>query len=286
MMHETESAKVALVTGSSGGIGLLTAIALAEAGFRVIASMRSADKQYALMEKAEAAGVLERIEVMEMDVTDAAAVAKTIDDILARHGTIDCLVNNAGFAAGGFIEDLPLGEWRNQFETNLFGLVSVTRAVLSHMRERRSGHIINISSVSGMVGFPGLSAYSASKFAVEGFSESLRFEMLPFGVHVSVVEPGAFKTDIWAKGLANVRVNPDSAYADKIRRYKSQIAANAEKAPDPVIVARLVARIAQLPKPGFRYTVGRGAGLTALLKRWLPWPAWEWLVKRQLRRYD
>lgn len=285
MMQVAESEKVALVTGSSGGIGLLTAVALAEAGFHVIASMRSADKQQALLERAAAQGVEDRITVMELDVTDATAIGAAVDNVLERHGRIDCLVNNAGFAVGGFVEDLPLGEWRIQFDTNVFGLVGVTRAVLSHMRERGSGHIINISSISGVAGFPGLSAYSASKFAVEGFSEALRFEALPFGVHVSVVEPGPFKTGIWTKGLNAARDNPDSAYADKIRRFKAKISADAEKAPDPIAVARLIARIAGHPKPAFRYAVGNGIGLTVLAKRWLPWPLWEWLVKTRLKHY-
>jgi NAD(P)-dependent dehydrogenase (short-subunit alcohol dehydrogenase family) len=251
----------------------------------VIAAMRSPDKRHALMEKADAAGVGGRIEAAFFDVADEAAVKAAIDDVLTRRGRIDCLVNNAGFAVGGFAEELSPAEWRSQFDTNVFGLVTVTRAVLPHMRERGSGHIINISSVSGAAGFPGLAAYCASKFAVEGFSESLRLEMLPYGVYVSVVEPGAYKTDIWQKALDAVRVEPGSAYAGKVQRYKAKIAAEMENARDPAEVARLIARIALTPKPGFRYASGKGTGAIILLKRWLPWPLWERLAMSGMKRY-
>ncbi|GAA3324660.1 hypothetical protein GCM10020331_053430 [Ectobacillus funiculus] len=147
----------------------------------------------------------DRIHIIQLDVTDSSAAAAVITDIIRCYGQIDLLVNNAGYAAGGFTEELAAEQWRQQFEVNFFGLVTVTKAVLPSMRERRSGKIINISSISGRIGFPSMGPYVSSKFAVEGFSESLRLEMLRYGVYVVLIEPGSYRTDIWSKGLESVK---------------------------------------------------------------------------------
>src|SRR5450432_2547826 len=186
---------VTLITGCSSGIGLLCAIELARAGFRVFATMRNVARRAALDKAAAAAGV--ELTVLPLDVTIPASVAAAVADVRAQAGDIDVLVNNAGIAIAGFAEDLSLAELREQMETSFFGLVTATQAVLPQMRQRHSGRIINISSISGRLALPGLAAYCAAKFAVEGYSEALRFELAPHGVLVSLVEPGCFKTELY-----------------------------------------------------------------------------------------
>ncbi|MCQ6557727.1 SDR family oxidoreductase [Paenibacillus mendelii] len=275
--------KVAFVTGTSSGIGLLSAVALAHAGYRVVASMRDLDKSGPLLESASRQGVAERLSCVQLDVTDHAAIDQTIEEIAGKLGGIDLLVNNAGFAVGGYVEEVPMEAWRAQMETNFFGLVAVSRSIIPIMRRQRSGHIINISSLSGRFGFPGYAPYAASKFAVEGFSEALRHELLPFGVHVILVEPGAFKTSIWQKGFEQIYAQPDSPYQagmEAVLRYSRKAA---ETSPDPQQVAELIVRIARTEAPHLRYPVGNGARMSLLGKALLPWKWFERVTGRMLR---
>ncbi|MDF2723878.1 MAG: short-chain dehydrogenase [Paenibacillus sp.] len=274
--------RIALITGTSSGFGMLTAVKLARLGFRVVATMRNTGAQRELLAKAEQAGAAANVEVLPLDVTDFAAIERVVSEVIARYGRIDVLVNNAGFAIGGFVEELTIDDWREQMETNFFGLVALTRAVLPIMRVQQSGAIVNVSSVSGLAGFPGYAAYAASKFAVEGFSESLRHEMLPFGVKVVLVEPGAYKTPIWGKGLARIRVRPDSPYGDKLQavmRYSQQTAASA---PDPQQVADRIGEVATAASPKLRYPLGRGSRLLLWGKALLPWKWFEAVIRKAL----
>ena len=175
---------VAVVTGASSGFGMLTSVALAEVGYKVISSMRNPELRDPLDKLAMTKNVSDFIEVIPLDVTSEEQIASAVSTIIATHHQIDLLVNNAGYACGGFVEELSAEQWRKQFDVNVFGVIDVTRAVLPYMRERQSGTIINLSSISGRFGFPGLAPYAASKHAIEGFSESLRLEMLPYNVHV------------------------------------------------------------------------------------------------------
>ncbi|WP_376717943.1 SDR family oxidoreductase [Paenibacillus forsythiae] len=262
---------------------MLTAALLAQQGYRVVAAMRDPSRQEDLVRLAEQAAILDRVRVMRMDVTDPAAIEAAVAEALNSFGRIDVLVNNAGYAAGGFVEEVPMEEWRRQMETNFFGLVAVTKAVLPQMRERRSGLIINIGSVSGLAAFPGYAPYAASKFAVEGFSESLRHEMSPFGVRVVIIEPGAYRTAIWSKGLSQISAADGSPYRarlDAVLRYSRK---TADTAPDPQEVAELIGRIAQMRSPRLRYVVGRGSRLLTGGKSLLPWRWFERIVARALR---
>ncbi|CAI6082766.1 SDR family oxidoreductase [Cohnella sp. JJ-181] len=275
----------ALVTGASSGFGLLIAIELAKRGYRVVAAMRDPDKQTALMKEAERAGARERIEVVRLDVTDADSIAAALSGMLRRHGRIDVLVNNAGMAVGGFAEEVPLAAWRSQMETNFIGLVATTQAVLPAMRAQGGGTIIQMSSVSGRWGFPGYGAYAASKYAVEGFSESLRHEVAPFGIRVALVEPGAYRTAIWAKGFAEMHAKPDSPYEGALDAVLRMARRTAETAPYPAEVAELVARLAgQRRISRLRYPIGRGSRLLLLAGRLLPWRVIEAATRRAMRR--
>src|SRR5215469_5233336 len=192
--------KVALITGASSGFGLLTSIELAKVGFRVVASMRDLGRRDKLDQTVAAAGVGSKIDVRALDVTRFNSIPIFVDSVVRDYRRIDVLVNNAGFAVAGFAEDIKLDELRLQFETNFFGAVAMTKAALPVMRQQRSGHIIQISSIAGQHGSVTLSSYSASKHALEGWSESLRMELNPLGIKVVLVEPGAFATDIWTRG--------------------------------------------------------------------------------------
>src|ERR1039458_7692061 len=192
--------KIALITGSSSGFGLLTSIELAKAGFRVIASMRDLERRERLDQAAAAAGVAAQLDIRALDVTDFDAVPDFVNAVVRDHGRLDVLVNNAGFAVAGFAEDIKIEELRRQFETNFFGTVVMTKAVLPVMRRQRSGHIIMLSSIGGLNGSVTVSSYSASKHALEGWSESLRLEINSLGIKVVLIEPGSFQTDVWARG--------------------------------------------------------------------------------------
>lgn len=175
--------KIAIVTGSSSGFGLLTVIELALKGFTVIATMRDVNKATSLLEMAQKEQIQEKIQIHALDVSPSESIGQ-FNELLKKLPSVDVLVNNAGFAVGGFSEELSLGDYRQQFETNFFGVIAVTQAVLPYMRSKGRGRIINLSSISGRIGFPGLSAYVSSKHALEGYSLSLlelMFLMLNLG---------------------------------------------------------------------------------------------------------
>lgn len=279
----TEHPLVALITGASSGFGLLTAVALAKQGYQVAATMRDPGKAGDLLELAWKEQVADAVIPLQLDVTDSESIHQAVEEIMARFGRINLLVNNAGFAVGGYIEELSLEDWRQQMETNFFGVVAMTKAVLPQMRERGSGCIINVGSVSGRVGFPGYGPYAASKFAVEGYSESLRHEMSPYGVRVVLVEPGAFRTAIWHKGLARIVSHENSPYRERLEAVLRYSRLAGQKAPDPGQVAHLIARISAKRSPRLRYPVGQGARAMLWGKERLPWKWLEWIVGRALK---
>ncbi len=283
--HGNESLPGALVTGSSSGFGLLTCIELAQKGFRVFASMRDLSRSDRLDETAAQAGVT--VEKLHLDVTDPASITAALDEIHRSGGQIEVLVNNAGFGMGGAFEDLQMDELREQFETNFFGLAAVTRAVLPQMRQRRRGRIINVSSISGRIGFPGLSAYCASKFAVEGLSETLRLELQPFGIKVVLIEPGSYRTDIFERNrrMARDAHDPASPYYSFTRGMEAYVDKKvARSTADPAEVARAIARAATEPDPPLRCLVGRDARLQSLLRAVIPARWFEALILKQLGR--
>lgn len=275
---------VALVTGASSGFGLHTSVALAREGYRVVAAMRSLQGRDGLEREAEQAGVLASIDSMQLDVTDHAAIEATVREIVGRYGTIDVLVNNAGIAVGGFVEEVPMEDWVRQMETNFFGTVAMTKAVLPVMRTQGRGTIVNISSVSGRTSFPGYAPYASSKFAVEGFTEALRLEMKPFGIHAVLFEPGAYKTAIWRKGFESIRARDDSPYREATEAVLRFSRHAAETAPHPREVAEAIARIVRSPSPKLRYMKGKGAFFAVLFKSILPWKWYEKLILFGLRR--
>jgi len=275
--------KIALITGASSGFGLLTAIELAKNGFRVVATMRDLARRERLDQAAAAAGVAAQLDVRALDVTDFASLPGFVDSVVAEHGRLDVLINNAGFVIAGFAEDVALEELRRQFETNFFGAVAMTKAVLPTMRHQRSGHIIQVSSIGGLMGAMTVSSYNASKHALEGWSESLRLELNPLGIKVVLVEPGAFQTDIWTRGavMGKQATQEESPNFQRSLRMRDRIG-KLPKA-DPIVVARLMVEIAQDPNPRLRYLAGRDAHIQLALKRLLPWNWFEKVIANFLK---
>ena len=276
--------RTALVTGCSSGFGLQSAVELACQGFLVIATVRSLKSGEQLMEAAAAAKVEKRIRLTVLDVRMEEQVHETIEMIRSSYGRLDVLVNNAGEAYGGMIEELPMQVWREQMETNFFGMINVTRSVLPLMRAQGEGRIIQISSISGMVGFPGLGPYAASKFAMEGFSESLALEVSDFGIDVVLIEPGSYGTPIWEKSFSRLSITNDSPYRELFHRVLSFSRRSSRAGGNPQEVSRLVARAATVSSPPLRYRLPRGTRLTLLFKRLLPDRIFQRLVLYLLKK--
>lgn len=275
--------RIALLTGASSGFGLLTSIELAKGGFRVVASMRDLSRRGKLDEAAAAANVADRVDIRALDVTDFESIATVVDTVVRDYGRIDALINNAGFAVAGFAEDIKLEELRLQFETNFFGAVAMTKAVLPTMRKQRSGHIIQVSSIGGLQGSISVSSYSASKHALEGWTESLRLEVNSLGIKVVLVEPGAFDTGIWTQGARMGEETRKSTSPNFQRSLRMrEVIKNIPKA-DPIAVARTITAIAQNPNPKLRYLVGRDAKIQLALKRILPWKTYEKLITKFIK---
>ncbi len=273
--------KTVLITGASSGFGLLASIALAKRGWQVIATMRDLERRALLEEPARAAGVLDRIEIHALDVTNAGEIDALAAELGKREAPLHAVVNNAGFALPGFADDVTDAELRQQFDTNFFGAVAMTRAFLPQLRRQGFGHIVMISSVSGRMGFAGVGSYSASKFALEGWTESLRYEMLPLGIQVVLIEPGAFETDIWtrnAKIAANL-TNPSSPNAARVGRWQAKIQSGTKKANPQPVIDRIVA-VLENPRPKLRYVVGRDAKMGLLLRSLLPWSVFERIIRK------
>ncbi len=253
-MFQNQAPRTFLITGVSSGFGLALAEAALADGHRVVGTLRQEDERIAFEERkpGHSFGRL-------LDVTDTPAIAPLVADIEARVGPIDVLVNNAGYGYEGTVEESPLDEMRKQFDVNVFGAVAVTKAVLPYMRARRAGHIVNITSMGGIVTFPGLGYYHSSKFALEGFTEVLCKEVKPFGISVTAVEPGGFRTG-WA-GRSMVRAERSIADYDEIFEPLRIARRNRDgKQPgDPTKAARAILTLVQTSNPPCHLLLGRDA---------------------------
>jgi len=275
--------RIAVVTGSSSGIGLLTAVELARRGCRVVATMRDLGRRERLDAAASQAGVAARLDLRRLDITETDTLAPAFAAVVRDYGRLDVLVNNAGFSLGGFAEDTALAELRQQFETNFFGNVAAAKAAIPIMRAQRSGHIIMVSSVSGLVGQPVLSSYGASKHALEGWTEAARIELHSLGIRLVLVEPGAYESDIWTRNVqvAAGALDPNSPNKERSQRFVEFV--KEVKKHDATPVARLIASIAADPNPRLRYRIGADAHLQVWLKRLLPWRSFEKLVAKAVK---
>ncbi len=246
-----------LITGCSSGFGRVSALHFAQHGCRVFATIRNPDAAASLALRAAENKLA--LHPIHMDVTNPASIAFAVDEVLAAAGSIDVLINNAGIAIPGAFEDMRWNALEQVLDANFFGPLRVTRAVLPYMRRRGSGRIIMVSSLSALVGLPGMSAYSASKAALELASESLRLEVDRFGISVSVIEPGAYNTAMPAKIISDLAAPADSPYSELLRHLHAGAVAGAGQGEDPVRVAELLLEVARAPRPAFRYAAGAQA---------------------------
>ena len=268
-----------LITGASSGIGLASAMYLAERGYQVVGTSRSMDRLQGLLDEARRRSL--PVSGAELDINSDAEVERVVPELAGRHGGIGVLLNNAGYGLWGPIGSLSTRELAAQFETNVFAAHRMTRAVLPAMLERRRGTIINVSSVLGRLATPFNGAYAASKFALEGLSESLRTELWPFGVRVAVIEPGLFRTEFISNQVtAAAAEDEDSVYAPYVRRYRQRSLAMHRKGADPVRVARVIYKIIRSRRPAFRYPVSLEARLGGLGARLLPERLFLYLMGR------
>ena len=248
--------KVWLITGSSRGLGRELARAVLESGDRLVATARKPEELAALVQKYP-----ERARAIALDVTSPEAANAAVSTAVTAFGRLDVVVNNAGYANVSSIEDVSLADFRTQFETNFFGVVNVTRAAIPTLRAQGSGHVIQISSIGGRMGTPGLSSYQSAKWAVEGFSEVLSREVGPLGVRVTIVEPGGFRTD-W--GGSSMRVDPfNDAYQPKIGVMNAYRSGESQAHGDPVKGARAIVELAAMSEPPLRLLLGSDAVLIA-----------------------
>jgi short-subunit dehydrogenase len=279
-MPTASTTKVALVTGASSGIGADAALRLQAAGYTVYAAARRTDRMASLKNAS--------VKVLGLDLTDDGSISKAVDAIVSETGRIDVLVNNAGYGSYGAIEDVPMTEARAQIEVNVFGLARLTQLVLPHMRARRSGTIINISSMGGE--FTGLLGgwYHASKYAVEALSDALRMETAKHGIRVVVIQPGGIRTEWGAIAAANLKAaaTTTDAYADLAAGAAKALAAgsdpNARTASDPSVIGKTIVKAAQAKRPRTRYRVGFGARPMVFMRRLLSDRAFDGLMRRAM----
>ena len=275
---------IALVTGSSSGIGFETALLLARNGFNTYASVRNLGKSKNITQLANREKL--PLQVVQLDVNDDRSVKEAIDKVVENQ-RIDVLVNNAGYGLLGALEDLSIEETKAQFETNFFGVVRVTQQVLPIMRKQNNGTIVNVSSVGGRIGIPGLSAYHSTKIALEGLSESISYELEPFGIRVVLIEPGVIRTNIMNSSvLAKKAQDPKSPYFSSIqqleRSFKSAMENTSASSP-PEEVAKVVLQAVTSQSPKLRYAVGNDASSLIQAKTTMSDIEFGGLIKQQFQ---
>ena len=257
--------RVWFITGASTGFGRLLAEEVLKAGGKVVATARKLDNVADLEKKYP-----QTAQALSLDVTDARQVDSAVAQAFARFGRVDVLVNNAGYGVAGAIEEVSEAEFMPMFETNVFGLLRVTRAFLPHLRKQRSGHILNLSSIGGVVAGPGIGFYNATKFAVEGLSEALAAELAPLGIHVTIIEPGPFRTDFLGRSgvVAKTRISDYDNTAGNMRKYFAEN--DGKQKGDPLRAVQAMMEVVESPNPPLRLLLGASAvqRLRAKLGNW------------------
>ena len=268
--------KIVLITGASAGIGKETAKLLHERGYIVYSASRRIDR----MRDLQSMG----INVLAMDVTNDDSMTSGVRHIIAAEGRIDVLINNAGFGSYGAVEDVSMADARYQLDVNLFGLARLTQLVLPYMRRQHSGKIVNVTSIGGKMAAPLGGWYHASKFAVEGLSDSLRIEVKPFGIDVILIEPGGVKTEWGGIAMDNLRkVSGETAYKDLAGRMTGMAERIDAKNVDPSVIAALILHAIEAKKPKARYVKGYMAGPILFMKRWLSDAQFDRMIAGQIK---
>ena len=271
--------KVALVTGSSSGIGFETALALARENYFTYASMRNTGKAGKIQEIAKKENL--NLKVIELDVDKEDSIKSAVKKIQEQKGRIDVLVNNAGYGLFGCIEDITMDELKAQFQTNFFGVVSLIQEIAPIMRKQGSGIIVNVSSVAGRIGFPGTPAYISSKFALEGLSECMRYELSPFGIKTIIIEPGVIQTNFFSS-MKVAYGKPGSPYKEITEKVMNGVKMMAEMGTPPVEVAKTIMKAIKTAEPLPRYVVGSDASMFLEAKRMKTDLEFENYIKKEL----
>ena len=272
--------KVAVVTGSSSGIGYETSLSLAREGYFTYATMRDLTKADEIKKIVENENL--PLKVIELDVDNEESVENAIKSIIDEKQRIDVLVNNAGWGIWGTAEDVSMKEFREQFETNFFSVVRMIQKIAPIMRKQGTGNIVNISSIAGRIGFPVSTAYISSKFAIEGLSESLRYELGPFGVNVIIIEPGVIKTNFFDSMRTAKKADESDVYRDITIKVISGVKMMAEMGTPPKEVANVIIKSLKEEKPLPRYVVGNDAAMFLEAKKMKTDIEFENYLKKEL----
>ena len=280
LCHDLNMESVALVTGCSSGIGLETAIALGREGHFTYATMRDVKKSGSLDKIVNDEGL--PIKVLELDVDSEKSVDDAIVKIMEEKGRVDTLINNAGWGMWGAVEDVSIEEFKQQFETNFFSIIRLIQKIAPIMRKQKSGNIVNVSSVAGKIGFPVSPAYISSKFALEGLSECIRFELGPFGINVIIIEPGVIKTNFFDSMKMAKKSNSDSVYNEITSKVVSGVKMMAEMGTEPKEVADTIIKSINEEKPLPRYIVGNDAMMFLEAKKMKTDIEFENYIKKEL----
>jgi NAD(P)-dependent dehydrogenase (short-subunit alcohol dehydrogenase family) len=271
--------KVALVTGSSSGIGFETALALARENYFTYASMRNTSKAEKIQEIAKKENL--NLKVIELDVDKEDSIKSAVKKIQEQKGRIDVLVNNAGYGLFGCLEDITMDELKAQFQTNFFGVVSLIQEIAPIMRKQGSGIIVNVSSVAGRIGFPGTPAYISSKFALEGLSECMRYELSPFGIKTIIIEPGVIQTNFFSS-MKVAYGKPGSPYKEITEKVLNGVKMMAEMGTPPIEVAKTIMKAIKTAEPLPRYVVGSDASMFLEAKKMKTDLEFENYIKKEL----
>ncbi|MCT4784832.1 SDR family oxidoreductase [Exiguobacterium aestuarii] len=266
-----------IITGASSGIGRATVELFSKRGWHVAATMRQPEDHQELSN-------LKGVSLYQLDVTNESSIRDAFKQIVSDHGTIDVLLNNAGYGAVGIFEEASPEQIQRQFDTNVFGVMNVIRASLPYFRKQQSGRIVTVSSVGGQITFPIYSLYHSSKWAIEGFIESLQFELAPFNIDMKLIEPGPIKTDFYGRSQELVRDQPLDVYDDYTEVALHNTNAAGANAEGPDVVAETIWRAANDRKRRLRYPSGKQAGLLIALKRFLPNRVFFSIVRRVVEK--
>ncbi len=272
------TSKIVLITGATAGIGRTTALHLAKQGHHVIATGR---KPAELAKVKQEAGAT-KLDTLVLDVTSPASIAAAVaevDKLTAGRG-LDVLVNNAGFGILGPTSEIGDSEMRRQYETNVFGLMNVTRAFLPKMMERHAGRIINVSSVGGRITLPYFGVYNSTKYAVESLSDALRYELLPFGIDVALIEPGIIRTNFEATAVSGLDAFAKTPYAVAVNKYEEMSKFADKFASNPIVIARAISRAVRARRASARYVAPRSTYFVLWMSALLPRRMWDWTMRK------